>query len=94
MTTQAAVPTIDIAPFLANEPGAREAIGRQVAQTCQQTGFLIISGHGFPADLFDRAKRQLFEFFDLPDEVKNRWHPTGASRQRGFHGFEIGRAHV
>ncbi len=87
MSSLDTVPTLDIAPFLANQPGAREAIGRQVAETCERTGFLIIAGHGFPADLFERAKRQLFEFFDLSDELKNRWHPTGASRQRGFHGF-------
>ena len=82
-----AVPTIDLAPFLANDPQGRERVAREVAETCERIGFLVIKGHGFPADLFDRAKRELFAFFDLPDEVKNRWHPTGPSKQRGFHGF-------
>lgn len=85
--TPAAVPTIDIAPFLAGDARASESIARHVAQTCERIGFLIIEGHGFPNDLFERAKRQLFEFFDLDDAVKQRWHPSGASRQRGYHGF-------
>jgi isopenicillin N synthase-like dioxygenase len=73
-----AVPTIDI---------SRRDIAGEVARTCRQTGFLIISGHGFPLELLERAQRRLFAFFDLPAETKNRWHPTGPSKQRGYHGF-------
>lgn len=82
-----AVPTIDIGPFLAGDPRGKEAIAREVAETCERIGFLVISGHRFPTALFDRAKRELFAFFDLPEATKNRWHPTGPSKQRGFHGF-------
>ena len=82
-----AVPTIDISPFLGNEPARKRAVADEVARTCEQTGFLIISGHGFPAALLARAQRELLAFFDLPVEVKNRWHPTGPSKQRGYHGF-------
>ena len=87
MTELRAVPTIDIGPFLDGDASARRTTAAQVAQTCERTGFLIISGHRFPADLLERARRQLFAFFDLPGETKNRWHPTGPSRQRGYHGF-------
>src|SRR3954463_313427 len=73
-----AVPTIDI---------SQRAAAEEVARTCEETGFLIICGHGFPAPLLARAQRELFAFFDRPVEVKNRWHPTGASKQRGYHGF-------
>jgi len=72
------VPTIDI-----STPG----IAADVARTCEQTGFLIISGHGFPLELLERAKRELYVFFDLPEAAKNRWHPSGPSKQRGYHGF-------
>jgi len=73
-----AVPTIDI---------SRPGIAAQVARTCEETGFLVISGHGFPLALLERAQRELFAFFDLPAEAKNRWHPTGPAKQRGYHGF-------
>src|SRR4051794_36786517 len=82
-----AVPTVDISPFLDNEPGRKRTVASEVARTCEQTGFLIIAGHGFPHDLLACAQRQLFAFFDLPAETKNRWHPTGPSKQRGYHGF-------
>ena len=73
-----AVPTIDIGPFLGGDAAAGRAVAGQVAETCERTGFLIISGHGFPLDLLERAKALLFAFFDLPEDTKNRWHPTGA----------------
>ncbi|MBW8906658.1 MAG: isopenicillin N synthase family oxygenase, partial [Betaproteobacteria bacterium] len=40
-----AVPTIDIGPFLGNETTRKRAVADEVARTCEQTGFLIISGH-------------------------------------------------
>jgi isopenicillin N synthase-like dioxygenase len=72
------VPTIDI---------SRPGIAAEVARTCEETGFLILSGHGFPLELLERAKLELFAFFDLPEAAKNRWHPSGPSKQRGYHGF-------
>ncbi|MEN9775269.1 MAG: hypothetical protein RL322_2339 [Pseudomonadota bacterium] len=87
MNPLVAVPTIDISPFTGGDRAGRERVAREVAATCEQTGFLIIKGHGFPADLFERMKGMLFEFFDLDRQTKDRWHPTGASRQRGYHGF-------
>jgi isopenicillin N synthase-like dioxygenase len=87
MTRLSAVPTIDIGPFVSGGAEDRARVARAVAATCEQTGFLIISGHGFPLARFEQLKRMLFDFFDLDEAQKNRWHPTGASRQRGFHGF-------
>ena len=87
MSRPGAVPIIDIGPFLEGDAAAQRKIAGQVAYTCERTGFLIISGHRFPAELLERAQRQLFAFFDLPVEKKNRWRPTGPSRQRGYHGF-------
>ena len=85
--TSIPVPTIDIGPFLDNDARQSERIAAQVAETCERIGFLIISGHRFPGALFERAQAQLLDFFDLPYATKSRWHPTGPSKQRGFHGF-------
>jgi isopenicillin N synthase-like dioxygenase len=81
------ISTIDIGRFLEGDAAAKRRIAEQVAHSCERTGFLIISGQRFAAELLERAQRQLFAFFDLPVENKNRWHPTGPSRQRGYHGF-------
>jgi len=87
MQSPLAVPSINIGGFLDGDAKARRAVAQQVAEVCRRTGFLIISGHRFPPELMARATRELFAFFDLAAETKNRWHPTGASKQRGYHGF-------
>ena len=62
MHPSTAVPTIHIGPFLDGDAQAQAQIANQVAQTCEQTGFLIISGHRFPSGLFETATQQLFDF--------------------------------
>ena len=80
MPTTVAVPTIDIGPFFDGDAKARRAVATEVAKTCEHVGFLIITGHRFPPELLARATRELFAFFDLPSETKNRWHPTGPAK--------------
>jgi isopenicillin N synthase-like dioxygenase len=64
------IPVLDIGPMLAGVPGAMEALAEHVARSCEDTGFLVLQGHGIdpalPAGCFAAAA----EFFALPDEVK------------------------
>jgi isopenicillin N synthase-like dioxygenase len=62
-----AVPTIDIAPFLSGDPAGKANVARQVAEAAQTIGFVVLSGHGIPQDLFDTVFAKGFAFFDLPD---------------------------
>ena len=80
-----AIPVIDIAPF--RDGSAREPVARAVADACERIGFLVVSGHGIEARVFERAFERSRAFFDRPRADKDRWHPRGPSRQRGFHGF-------
>ena len=82
------LPAIDIAPFLSGDPQGKQQVVEAVSAACRDIGFLIIAGHGLPAkDLF-RAFDLTRAFFDLPQATKDRWHPTGPSKQRGYHAFE------
>jgi isopenicillin N synthase-like dioxygenase len=81
-----AIPTIDLARFRHADAAERAAIADRVAQTCRQVGFLVVTGHGMPAELLERVVRQCFAFFDLPDARKNAFHPSGPAKQRGYHG--------
>ena len=79
------VPTIDIAPFL--DGSARVAVAACVARVCEEIGFLTVIGHGIPGQVLEPAFERSRAFFDLPQARKDRWHPAGTSRQRGYHGF-------
>lgn len=64
------IPVLDIGPALAGAPGARQALAERIARSAEDTGFLVLAGHGvdpaLPAGCFAAAA----SFFALPDEVK------------------------
>lgn len=80
------IPSIDIHPFLTG--AAQERVAKEVAEACERIGFLIISGHGIEQDELNRVLSLTERFFALPQAEKDRWHPAGNARQRGYHGFE------
>ena len=64
------IPVLDIGPFLAGAPGARESLAEAVATTCADTGFLVITNHGISQDLIDGAFAAASDFFDLDEQRK------------------------
>jgi len=76
----AAVPVIDIAPWLAGDPAGGAAAAAQVDRALQDVGFFLITGHGVPAGLRAEVRAQARAFFALPDEVKRRYAVTVGGR--------------
>ena len=64
------IPVLDVAPCLADVPGAREVLAQQFAHACDDTGFLVIGGHGIDPALPAGAFAAAAAFFDLPDVRK------------------------
>ena len=67
------VDLIDIAPLVADPTVATadaRDVARRVDDACRSLGFFRVSGHGVPADLFERLDRAAREFFALPDTAK------------------------
>ncbi len=83
----AQVSSIDIAPFLSGDSEGRRMVAAAVVKACRESGFLVIAGHGLPEANLERAFLLTKRFFDLPQETKDRWHPSGPSKQRGYHAF-------
>ena len=81
------IPAIDIAPFLAGDPEGKARVTAEVASAAETIGFVVLSGHGIPKSLIETAFERSFEFFDLPDDEKAKWHPAGPAKQRGYHGM-------
>ena len=81
------IPAIDIAPFLAGDPEGKARVAAEVASAAETIGFVVLSGHGIPKSLIETAFERSFEFFDLPDDEKAKWHPAGPAKQRGYHGM-------
>ena len=64
------IPVIDVAPYLAEAPGAEARLAAEVERTCADTGFLVVSNHGVPQELIDRAFASAATFFSLSETEK------------------------
>ncbi len=63
------IPVLDIAPFLAGEAGAAAPLADAIARTCEDTGFLVVAGHGIAPALVEGAFAGAARFF-AQDEAK------------------------
>ena len=79
------LPIIDLTPFLNGT--ATVAVANQVVEACKEIGFLIIKGHQIKQPSIDNAFDISKTYFDLPQTLKNKYHPREPSLQRGYHAF-------
>lgn len=71
------IPTIDLG---SGQEGVNfEESMRLVDAACRDTGFLLITGHGVPAELQDRAYSLSRTFFDLSDDRKGACRSGGGN---------------
>ncbi len=64
------IPSLDLGPYLAGEPGALEALAAKLATIQQEIGFYYITNHGVPKALIGSANTQLKRLFALPMSQK------------------------
>jgi isopenicillin N synthase-like dioxygenase len=82
--------TADIAPIpltlVEADPAAASAA---LGDAFGLTGFAVVSDHGIPPDLIDRALTATKALFALPEAVKRRYLIPGGGGQRGLTPFGI-----
>ena len=71
------VPIVDITPFTVEETRGRADVAGAVRTACEEIGFFVIAGHGFPEGVVTRVCDISRAFFDLPTEEKNEIGETG-----------------
>ncbi len=65
-----AIPLLDVAPYLAGRPRARENLGAELRWAFENVGFYYLRGHGIPQSLIDATFAQAARFHALPLEAK------------------------
>ncbi|NKZ14133.1 isopenicillin N synthase family oxygenase [Mycolicibacterium septicum DSM 44393] len=66
------VPLIDISSARNGDPRQRQAVADAIGRCCENSGFLLLVGHGVPDDVIEDVNRALREFFSLPQAVKEQ----------------------
>ncbi|OAA62632.1 2og-Fe oxygenase family protein [Niveomyces insectorum RCEF 264] len=79
------IPTINIAPYLADPNSAAAAqVVADVREACVTTGFFSLVGHGVPQELQQSMLRGCKKLFALPLETKRVLRPPGPLLNRGY----------
>jgi isopenicillin N synthase-like dioxygenase len=79
------VPTVDIAPYLADPTSAEaEKIIADVRAACISTGFFQITGHGIPRSLQKEVFDAAAAFFALPYGEKKKLDAKTTTGHRGY----------
>jgi NCS2 family nucleobase:cation symporter-2 len=59
------VPIIDLTPALTGDEAAKQAVAEKVGAAARSIGFLVVSGHGVPAEIIERASEASRKVFDM-----------------------------
>jgi len=62
---------------------------QRLGNSFEEYGFAVISDHGIPQDLIDRAEDKAKAFFALPEDVKRKYAVPGMGGARGYTPFGI-----
>lgn len=79
---QQEVPIIDLAPY--RNGSDKASVAKAVDRACREIGFLVVSGHGVPADLVAETELLSHAFFDLPLDEKMKVARTDLNVLRGY----------
>ncbi|WP_158219378.1 MULTISPECIES: isopenicillin N synthase family oxygenase [unclassified Achromobacter] len=64
------IPVLDVGPYLAGTPGAREALAAQLRHALENIGFYFIVNHGVPQKLIDDTFDAAVLFHNQPLDAK------------------------
>jgi isopenicillin N synthase-like dioxygenase len=80
------VPTLDLGPYLSNEPGGREKVAAHLREISTAIGFFYLTNHGIPLEVFDRTFAESRRFHSLPAVEKGKlpWFTTDTFKS-GYH---------
>ncbi|XP_065872868.1 2-oxoglutarate-dependent dioxygenase 19-like [Euphorbia lathyris] len=67
------VPVIDYSLLVSTNPDQRSKIIHELGKACQEWGFFKVINHGVPERLMNSMIDVCKEFFDLPEEEKNKY---------------------
>ena len=65
-----------------------DAFAASLGESFERFGFAMVSNHGVPEDVVERAWAMTKAFFDLPEETKRQYFVEGGGGARGYTPFK------
>lgn len=81
------IPSVDLQDFISGDSQRKQKFIIDIGNAFEQIGFVALSGHFLPDTLVDDLYTEIKNFFDLPQEIKDKYEIDGIGGQRGYTSF-------
>jgi isopenicillin N synthase-like dioxygenase len=81
------IPSVDLSDFLSGDAARKQKFIKEIGEAYEEIGFVALRGHFLSEELTENLYKEVKNFFDLPDEVKQSYEIEGIGGQRGYTSF-------
>lgn len=81
------VPSVDLRDFLSDDPNRKQKFVQEIGAAFENIGFVALSGHFLSDTLVEDLYSEIKKFFNLPQEIKDKYEIEGIGGQRGYTSF-------
>ncbi len=82
-----AIPSVNLKDFVSEEPSRKEKFIKEIGAAFENIGFVALSGHFLEDELVSNLYGEIKDFFNQPQEVKDKYEIEGIGGQRGYTSF-------
>ncbi|HEY9220799.1 MAG TPA: 2-oxoglutarate and iron-dependent oxygenase domain-containing protein [Lutibacter sp.] len=81
------IPSVDLSDFLSGDAAKKQKFIKEIGEAYEEIGFVALRGHFLSDELTENLYKEVKNFFDLPDEIKQSYEIEGIGGQRGYTSF-------
>lgn len=81
------IPSVDLTDFLSEDPKKKQKFIDEIGKAYEEIGFVALKGHFLSENLIERLYASIKDFFNLPQETKDKYEIQGIGGQRGYTSF-------
>ena len=81
------IPSVNLADFLSSDIDKKNNFVQSIGKAFEEIGFVALDGHFLDSDFNEKLYKEIRSFFDLPQEIKDKYEIPGISGQRGYVSF-------
>ena len=81
------IPSVDLSDFLSDDTSRKEKFIKEIGEAYEEIGFVALKGHFLSDELTENLYKEVKNFFDLPQDVKDKYEVPGIGGQRGYTSF-------
>jgi isopenicillin N synthase-like dioxygenase len=78
------IPVVDLTAVKSSDPERVMALAQSLGEVCRDVGFFCVENHAVGEDFLAHVADQVYRFFDLPEDEKNKIHISKSPYHRGY----------